>query len=143
MGVCVLRLPEVSLVMHQDEVKELTRQFVDIRFPTIYVLNKVCEAKTISMFVVAVRSNSRCACGQADLGRHTDRNIGKITDKYDEARCIVTSAASECYLKKLRKQGYIRYPRGATCFTSLEDMDDEELAAEVSLRRHMSWRSGS
>ena len=45
MGVCVLRLPEVSLVMHQDEVKELTRQFVDIRFPTIYVLNKVCEAK--------------------------------------------------------------------------------------------------
>ena len=31
--------------MHQDEVKELTQQFVDIRFPTIYVLNKVCEAK--------------------------------------------------------------------------------------------------
>ena len=81
-----------------------------IRFPTIVALNK------------------------ADCKGETDNNILKIMQRYNKDNIdhrsndhlkvrdiVVTSAASECFLKKLVAQKYITYNRGDTMFNTRTD----------------------
>uniref|UniRef100_M4B8B2 OBG-type G domain-containing protein n=1 Tax=Hyaloperonospora arabidopsidis (strain Emoy2) TaxID=559515 RepID=M4B8B2_HYAAE len=86
----------------EDDVHEFVRSFLDIRFPTVLVLNK------------------------ADQGDDTDRNIEKIVEKYGSDRCIVASAAAECFLRAACKQRYIRYEPGSMFYSTLEEEKEKE-----------------
>jgi ribosome-binding ATPase YchF (GTP1/OBG family) len=69
-----------------DYLHRMVDTFIAIRFPTVLVLNK------------------------ADQGGDTARNIERICTRWESSstRCIVASAAAECFLKKARTDGYIR-----------------------------------
>ncbi|KAJ3124048.1 hypothetical protein HK098_001424 [Nowakowskiella sp. JEL0407] len=70
--------------------------FVETRFPTVIVLNKV------------------------DLP-DADKNIDKICRKYDSSRIVLGSALSEIFLRKLHKQKFIKYIEGTDQFLTAED----------------------
>lgn len=85
-----------------------------IRFPIIVALNK------------------------ADCKGETDNNILKIMKRYNKDNIdykskdhlkvrdiVVTSAASECFLKKLAAQKYIAYNRGDKMFMTRDDEIEE------------------
>ncbi|CAI5731216.1 unnamed protein product [Hyaloperonospora brassicae] len=86
----------------EDDVHAFVKTFLDIRFPTVLVLNK------------------------ADQGDDTDRNIEKIVEKYGSDRCIVASAAAECFLRAACKQRYIRYEPGSMFYSTLEEEEEKE-----------------
>jgi ribosome-binding ATPase YchF (GTP1/OBG family) len=86
----------------EEEVHELVNFFLEIRFPTILVLNK------------------------ADQGDDTDKNIEKIAEKYGSDKCFVSSAAAECFLRAASKQNYIRYEPGSMFYSTSEDPPDNE-----------------
>lgn len=67
----------------KEMVKKVVREFMEQRFPTILVLNKI------------------------DL-QDADANIARMCQKYDQKNVILASALAECYLKKMRKDGYIK-----------------------------------
>ncbi|KAL6078157.1 OBG-type G domain-containing protein [Balamuthia mandrillaris] len=81
-------------------VRDLIKTFVEIRFPTIYVLNKIDH-------------------------KAADANIAKISEKYGEEHVVPASALSECFLKKMAKTGYIQYEQGDEDFKTLEDLEEE------------------
>lgn len=95
------RVKEPSGLEQWDEnkVHHVVKCFIEVRFPTILVLNK------------------------AECSGDTDRNIGRICEKYDPEgdRCVVASALTECFLKNLRQKGFIRYPPGSDDFRTLDD----------------------
>ncbi|KAJ1912311.1 hypothetical protein H4219_005657 [Mycoemilia scoparia] len=82
--------------------------FLDERFPTVVALNKIDRSEA-------------------------DKNIIKILRKYSgssktdpldgirQENIVVTSALSECFLKKLKDQGYIKYTAGDEDFESHEE----------------------
>ncbi|KAJ1555122.1 hypothetical protein HK096_008747 [Nowakowskiella sp. JEL0078] len=70
--------------------------FLDTRFPTIVVLNKV------------------------DLPA-SDKNIDRICRKYDASKIVLGSALAEVFLRKLHKQKYIHYYEGTDRFDTAED----------------------
>lgn len=84
----------------ETEVHDLVSHFLDIRFPTILVLNK------------------------ADQGDETDKNIEHIAEKYGSDRCFVSSAAAECFLRAAAKQQFIRYEPGSMFYSTLDDESD-------------------
>jgi hypothetical protein len=100
-----LNITETSRTTSQFKTKletwdeELLHLFVDKfleqRFPTIYVLNKI-DLKT------------------------SPKNIEKIFNNYDNDRLVLTSALSECFLKKMKKDGYINYQEGSGDFELFE-----------------------
>ncbi|CAI5729667.1 unnamed protein product [Peronospora farinosa] len=91
----------------EDDVHNVVTVFLDVRFPTVLVLNK------------------------ADQGDDTDRNIEKIVEKYGSDRCFVASAAAECSLRAVSKQRFIRYEPGSMFFSTLEDDDEMQAKADA------------
>jgi len=83
----------------QAFVYKLIQTFVEVRFPTIIVLNKI------------------------DLA-DSDANIAKICSKYDENNVVLTSALAEIYLRKVRKDGFIHYIEGDENFITAEDQEE-------------------
>ena len=88
-------------------VHKVVDQFMHDRFPIILVLNKI---------------------DQSDA----DNNVMRICQKYPNEPIIPArynqmkeysqcSALSECFLRKMNKEGYIRYVDGAENFTTFED----------------------
>lgn len=86
----------------EEDVHKLVEVFLDIRFPTVLVLNK------------------------ADQGEDTDKNIEKIAEKYGSDRCFVSSAAAECFLRTAAKQHLIRYEPGSMFYSTAEDDTDAD-----------------
>lgn len=97
-----LRDPFDLTTYTEQDVHAVVDAFLDIRFPTILVLNK------------------------ADQGEDTDKNIEKIAEKYGSERCFVSSAAAECFLRAADKQHLIRYEPGAMFYSTLEDAVEED-----------------
>jgi len=65
--------------------------FLEERFPTVLVLNKIDMPES-------------------------DKNIAKICKKYPEANIVLSSALAENFLRKMQKQGFIRYTEGSDNF---------------------------
>ncbi|KAJ3215968.1 hypothetical protein HDU67_010124 [Dinochytrium kinnereticum] len=78
-----------------ETVSAFVDAFLDERFPTVIALNKI------------------------DLP-DADKNIEKICRKYDNSKIVLTSAASENFLRRLNKQGFIKYYEGTDQFDLLE-----------------------
>ncbi|KXS16600.1 45.2 kDa GTP-binding protein [Gonapodya prolifera JEL478] len=93
-----------ALESWDDEVlRTFVKMFVEEKFPTVIALNKI------------------------DLP-DAAKNIDKICRKYDESRTVLTSALAETFLRRLAKQGFIRYHEGTDRFDTAED--DESGAVE-------------
>ncbi|KAJ3116623.1 hypothetical protein HDU96_009178 [Phlyctochytrium bullatum] len=75
--------------------------FLDERFPTVIALNKI------------------------DLP-DADNNIDRICRKYDSSKIVLTSAASENFLRKLQKQGFVKYYEGTDRFDLKEDQAPDD-----------------
>lgn len=81
----------------EDHIHKIVDTFLLVRFPTVLVLNK------------------------ADLSDDTEKNIEKIYEKFPYYQCVITSALTECYLNRVRKQKKIKYLPGDSTFITLED----------------------
>ncbi|KAI5793107.1 GTP-binding protein-like protein [Geopyxis carbonaria] len=71
--------------------------FVDEKFPTVIALNKIDHPDA-------------------------DKNIAKIAKRQDPQSLVLTSAISEVFLRKLAKQGYIRYEEGSEFVDTRDDL---------------------
>jgi ribosome-binding ATPase YchF (GTP1/OBG family) len=81
-------------------VREFVWKFLEERFPTIYALNKI------------------------DM-KSSSKNIEKLFNRYDQDRIVLTSALSECFLRKLAKTNFIAYNEGDGDFTTYEEAIDQ------------------
>jgi ribosome-binding ATPase YchF (GTP1/OBG family) len=68
-----------------------------VKFPTVIALNKIDH-------------------------EDSDKNIAKIAKAYPPESLVLTSAISEVFLRKLAKQGYVRYTEGTEFVDTREDL---------------------
>ena len=74
--------------------------FIDERFPTVFALNKIDHADA-------------------------DKNIAKIAKMQSPESIVLCSAISEVFLRKLVKQGYVRYIEGSEIVDTREDLIEQ------------------
>ena len=53
------------------------------------------------------------------------QNIAKMAKMHDPQSIVLTSAISEVFLRRLTKQGYIRYTEGSDLVETREDLVEE------------------
>lgn len=78
-------------------IDRVVNAFIDDKFPTVIALNKIDHPDS-------------------------DRNIAKITKLYDSSSVVLCSAISEIFLRKMAKQGYVRYTEGGEFVDTREDL---------------------
>jgi ribosome-binding ATPase YchF (GTP1/OBG family) len=115
-----------------ETVERMVNGFVDEKFPTVIALNKIDHADA-------------------------DKNISKIAKMQDPNNIVLCSAISEVFLRKLAKQGFIKYTEGSEFVDTREDLIadgdpeggglkemDEKLKARVeNLKDLVLYRFGS
>ena len=62
------------------------------------------------------------------------QNISKIAKQQDPQSIVLTSAISEIFLRKLAKQGFIRYMEGSDVISTREDLIEEGDASGGGLK---------
>ncbi|RDL39209.1 p-loop containing nucleoside triphosphate hydrolase [Venustampulla echinocandica] len=80
-----------------ETVDKVVNAFTDEKFPTVIALNKIDHADA-------------------------DKNISKIAKMYDSQQIVLCSAISEVFLRKLAKQGFVRYTEGSEFVDTREDL---------------------
>lgn len=80
-----------------DDVAAVVNAFVDEKFPTVIALNKIDHPDA-------------------------DKNISKIAKMHDPREIVLCSAVSEIFLRKMARQGYIRYVEGSEFVDTKEDL---------------------
>lgn len=93
-----------SLLLHgvltyppDETIDRVVNAFIDEKFPTVIALNKIDHPDA-------------------------DKNIAKIAKMQDPNSVVLCSAVSEIFLRKLAKQGYIRYQEGSEFVDTREDL---------------------
>lgn len=81
----------------EPTIDRVVEAFVDEKFPTVIALNKIDHADA-------------------------DKNIAKIAKMHDPESIVLCSAISEVFLRKMAKQGYIRYTPGSEYLDTREDL---------------------
>jgi ribosome-binding ATPase YchF (GTP1/OBG family) len=81
----------------EETIDKVVNAFTDEKFPTIIALNKIDHADA-------------------------DKNISKIAKMQDPQSIVLCSAISEVFLRKLAKQGFIRYTEGSEFVDTREDL---------------------
>ncbi|TAQ84684.1 hypothetical protein B7494_g6993 [Chlorociboria aeruginascens] len=92
-----LALKEPLQDWSEETIDSMIETFVDIKFPTVLALNKIDHADA-------------------------DKNISKIAKMQDPKSIVLCSAISEVFLRKLVKQGFIRYTEGSEFVDTREDL---------------------
>ena len=95
-----LQLKEPLQDWSDDTVALVVNAFVDEKFPTVVALNKIDHPDA-------------------------DKNIAKIAKLNDPQTLVLCSAISEVFLRKLAKQGFVRYQEGSEFVDTREDLIDE------------------
>ncbi|KAF4125680.1 ribosome-binding ATPase [Geosmithia morbida] len=80
-----------------ETVEHIVNAFVDEKFPTVIALNKIDHPDA-------------------------DKNISKIAKMHDPKEIVLCSAISEIFLRKMAKQGYIKYVEGSEFVDTKEDL---------------------
>lgn len=83
-----------------ETIKEVVNAFVDEKFPTVIALNKIDHPDA-------------------------DKNISKIAKMQDPKTIVLCSAISEIFLRKMAKQGYIKYVEGSEFIDTREDLIEQ------------------
>ncbi|KAK4113877.1 P-loop containing nucleoside triphosphate hydrolase protein [Canariomyces notabilis] len=80
-----------------ETIDRVVNAFTDEKFPTVIALNKIDHPDA-------------------------DKNIAKIAKMQDPNSIVLCSAISEIFLRKMAKQGYIRYTEGSEFVDTREDL---------------------
>lgn len=80
-----------------DTIEAVVNAFIDEKFPTVIALNKIDHPDA-------------------------DKNIAKIAKKQDPRSIVLCSAITEVFLRKLTKQGYVRYEEGSEFVDTRDDL---------------------
>ncbi|ORY13216.1 P-loop containing nucleoside triphosphate hydrolase protein [Clohesyomyces aquaticus] len=80
-----------------ETIEQVVNAFTDEKFPTVIALNKIDHPDA-------------------------DKNIAKIAKMVDAKSIVLTSAISEVFLRKLAKQGFIKYTEGSEFVDTREDL---------------------
>ncbi|KAG6308587.1 hypothetical protein E4U45_000081 [Claviceps purpurea] len=83
-----------------ETVAHVVDAFVDEKFPTVIALNKIDHPDA-------------------------DKNIAKIAKMQDPDTLVLCSAISEIFLRKMAKQGYIRYVEGSEFVDTRDDLIEQ------------------
>lgn len=81
----------------EETISKVVNAFTDEKFPTVIALNKIDHPDA-------------------------DKNIAKIAKMQDPNTIVLCSAISEIFLRKMAKQGYIRYTEGSEFVDTREDL---------------------
>ncbi|KAI9701321.1 MAG: hypothetical protein M1820_006543 [Bogoriella megaspora] len=81
-------------------IRQVVETFTDIKFPTVIALNKIDHADA-------------------------DKNIVKIAKQHDAKYLVLTSAISEVFLRRLARQGYVKYTEGGEFVDTREDLIEQ------------------
>lgn len=115
-----------------ETILKVVNTFTDEKFPTVLALNKIDHPDA-------------------------DRNIAKIAKMQPPERLVLCSAISEVFLRRLAKQGYVKYKEGDEYLDTREDlieqgdpdggglkeMDDKLKARIENLKDLVLYRFGS
>lgn len=80
-----------------ETVATVVNAFVDEKFPTVVALNKIDHPDA-------------------------DKNISKIAKLFPDTPLVLTSSISEVFLRRLAKQGYVKYTEGSEFVDTYEDL---------------------
>jgi ribosome-binding ATPase YchF (GTP1/OBG family) len=80
-----------------ETIDKVVSAFADEKFPTVILLNKVDHADA-------------------------DKNISKISRMYDSKQLVLGSAITEVLLRRLVKQGFIKYTEGSEFVDTRDDL---------------------
>lgn len=92
-----LQLKEPLQDWSDETVEQVVNAFVDEKFPTVIALNKIDHPDA-------------------------DKNIAKIAKMNDPKTLVLCSAISEVFLRRLAKQGFVRYVEGSEFVDTREDL---------------------
>ncbi|KAL9100867.1 MAG: hypothetical protein Q9163_003811 [Psora crenata] len=92
-----LKLNEPLEAWTPETITAVVNAFIDEKFPTVFALNKIDHP-------------------------HADMNISKIAKMQDPKSIVLCSAISEVFLRKLVKQGFVRYVEGSEYVYTREDL---------------------
>lgn len=95
-----LQLKEPLEEWSNETILKVVNAFTDEKFPTVLALNKIDHPDA-------------------------DRNIAKIAKQQPADRIVLCSAISEVFLRKLAKQGYIKYKEGSEYLDTREDLIEQ------------------
>lgn len=95
-----LALKEPLEAWSDETVERVVNAFVDEKFPTVIALNKIDHPDA-------------------------DKNIAKIAKSQDPKTLVLCSAISEVFLRKLAKQGFVKYTEGGEFVDTREDLIDD------------------
>lgn len=95
-----LQLKEPLEHWSDETISNVVNAFTDEKFPTVLALNKIDHPDA-------------------------DRNISKIAKMQPPERIVLCSAISEVFLRRLAKQGYIKYKEGAEYLDTREDLIEQ------------------
>ncbi|KAL1885438.1 hypothetical protein Plec18167_000932 [Paecilomyces lecythidis] len=96
---CLDRLQIKEPLEHwsNETVEKVVNAFTDEKFPTVFALNKIDHPDA-------------------------DKNISKISRMQDPKSIVLCSAISEVFLRRLAKQGYVKYVEGSEFVDTREDL---------------------
>ena len=80
-----------------ETISAVVNTFTDEKFPTVFALNKIDHPDA-------------------------DKNIAKIAKTQDPNSIVLCSAISEVFLRKLAKQGFVKYVEGSEFIDTREDL---------------------
>ncbi|KAH0498320.1 hypothetical protein TgHK011_005576 [Trichoderma gracile] len=83
-----------------ETIEHIVNCFIDEKFPTVIALNKIDHPDA-------------------------DKNIAKIAKMQDPNTVVLCSAISEIFLRKMAKQGYIKYVEGSEFVDTREDLIEQ------------------
>ncbi len=92
-----LKLKESLEQWSPETISAVVNAFTDEKFPTVFALNKIDHPDA-------------------------DKNIAKIAKMQDPQSIVLCSAISEVFLRKLAKQGFVRYVEGSEFVDTREDL---------------------
>ena len=92
-----LKLKEPLEHWSPETIHSVVVAFIDEKFPTVFALNKIDHPDA-------------------------DKNIAKIAKMQDSQSIVLCSAISEVFLRKLAKQGFVRYIEGSEFVDTRDDL---------------------
>ena len=92
-----LKLKEPLEHWSSETIHSVVEAFIDEKFPMVFALNKIDHPDA-------------------------DKNIAKIAKMQDSQSIVLCSAISEVFLRKLAKQGFVRYVEGSEFVDTREDL---------------------
>ena len=101
-----------------ETIEKVVNAFIDEKFPTVSALNKIDHPGADKVWSLWLPD--RLYVAHIAL-----QNISKIAKQQDSNTIVLCSAISEVFLRKLAKQGFIKYTEGSEFLDTREDLIEQ------------------